>query len=280
MPDKRSKAKDYLKAEAELVRAACLYVATKLGDLVEELVVVGGLVPSLLIPEDSLGDTEDAHVGTMDLDLGLAVALLDHRRYQTLTQRLRSAGLHQDSNQDGRSTRQRWRFDRPPVTVDFLIPPTQPEDRGGTLRDIEPDFAAIITPGLHLAFRDRRRITLSSRTITGERATREIWVCGPGAYVVLKALAFRNRGENKDAYDLFYVIRNYGSGIEDVARALQPLRDDRCTATALDILGTDFLDPEALGPRRVAEFFGGPDDSIQADAAGLVRKLLELCISD
>jgi hypothetical protein len=33
------------------------------------------------------------------------------------------------------------------------------------------------------------------------------------AYVVLKALAFDSRGENKDAYDLFYVVRNYGVGL-------------------------------------------------------------------
>lgn len=40
-----------------------------------------------------------------------------------------------------------------------LIEPTRPDDRGGALRDIEPDFAAIIAPGLHLAFVDRQRIT-------------------------------------------------------------------------------------------------------------------------
>jgi predicted nucleotidyltransferase len=49
----------------------------------------------------------------------------------------------------------------------------------------------------------------------GERASREIWVCGPGAFVVLKALAFRTRGENKDAYDLYYVIRNYDCQVVD-----------------------------------------------------------------
>ena len=32
-------------------------------------------------------------------------------------------------------------------------------------------------------------------------------MCGPGAFVVLKALAFRDRGEPKDAYDLVYVLR-------------------------------------------------------------------------
>jgi hypothetical protein len=35
---------------AALARSTCLYVATVLGDLIEEITVVGGLVPSLLIP--------------------------------------------------------------------------------------------------------------------------------------------------------------------------------------------------------------------------------------
>jgi hypothetical protein len=51
MPDKPSFASQYSREQAELVRQTCLYVATKLGDLLDELVVVGGLVPSLLIPE-------------------------------------------------------------------------------------------------------------------------------------------------------------------------------------------------------------------------------------
>ncbi len=87
------------------------------------------------------------------------------------------------------------------MTVDFLIQPSLAGDKGGKLRDIEPDFAAIIAPGLRCAFQDRQRVTLEGRTLFNEKATREIWVCGAGAYVVLKALAFDSRGENKDAYE-------------------------------------------------------------------------------
>jgi hypothetical protein len=57
------------------VGATCLYVATKLGDLMDELVVVGGLVPSLLIDQQNLPAGADAHVGTTDLDVGMTVAL-------------------------------------------------------------------------------------------------------------------------------------------------------------------------------------------------------------
>jgi len=54
MTDKPTTAAGYQSEQVELVRATCLYVATKLGDIMDELVVVGGLVPSLLIDQDNL----------------------------------------------------------------------------------------------------------------------------------------------------------------------------------------------------------------------------------
>ena len=279
MTDKPTTAAGYGGGQTELVRATCLYVATKLGDIMEELVVVGGLVPSLLVNQESLSIGVDSHVGTMDLDMGLTVALLEEGRYRTLTERLRRAGFEQDIGARGHPTRQRWRIDgQEKITVDFLIPPSLPGDRGGALRDIEPDFAAIIAPGLHLAFQDRERAEIAGETIFGERATRTISVCGPGAYVVLKSLAFRLRGENKDAYDLYYVVRNYGAGVNDVAARLVPLLGDPSAIEAMRILREDFGDHDGVGPRRVAEFILGiPDDEIQAEVVGFVRELLNRC---
>ena len=276
MADKPATASGYRSEHVALVRATCLYVATKLGDLMEELVVVGGLVPSLLIEQDKLPTGAQVHVGTMDLDIGLALALLDAGRYRTLTEVLRRARFFPDVNEQGNPTRQRWKVEgAASVTVDFLIQPSLPGDQGGRLRNIEPDFAAVIAPGLHLAFRDRERIALSGETIFGEHATRNVWVCGPGAYIVLKALAFDQRGDNKDAYDLYYLIRNYGSGVDDVAARMRPLLADATAAEALDILRRDFLEHDAVGPRRVAEFLtGGQDDAAQADVVGFVNELL------
>ncbi|MCP5069849.1 MAG: hypothetical protein GY946_25050 [bacterium] len=274
--NKLTTAAGYKSEQVELVRATCLYVATKLGDLMDELVVIGGLVPSLLIDQKNLPAETDTHVGTMDLDVGLTLALLDDKRYRTLTERLRRAGFEQDVNDEGNSTRQRWKIERlEKVTVDFLIEPSLPEDRGGKLRDIEPDFAAVIAPGLNLAFVDREQLTLSGQTIMGEQVTREVWVCGPGAYVVLKSIAFRLRGENKDAYDLYYLVRNYGTGIDDIASRLKPLFGDPSAQQAIGILKEDFQEHDGVGPRRVAEFIlGTADDEIQADVVGFIGQLL------
>lgn len=279
MPDKPTTATGYRSEQAELVRATCLYVATKLGDIMDDLVVVGGLVPSLLIDQDNLPEGVDAHVGTVDLDVGLTLALLDEGRYQALAERMRRAGFEQDATDKGTPTRQRWRIVGPEkVTVDFLIEPSHSEDQGGTLRDIEHDFAAVITPGLQLAFQDAEPITLSGKTIRNEQVTRGIQVCGPGAYVVLKSLAFRGRGENKDAYDLYYLLRSYGAGVNEIASRLLPLRTDSHTTQAIDILKEDFQTRDGVGPLRVAEFLlGRPDDEIQVDVVGFVGRLLREC---
>lgn len=280
MPEKPATAAGYPPEQVARVRATCLYLATKLGDLMSELVVVGGLAPSLLIDQENLPANVSPHVGTLDLDLGLAFALVGQHRYQTVAERLRNAGFKADVNEDGKPTRQRWRISDPPVTVDFLIEPEQnSEAQAGRLFPLAQDWAAIIAPGLHLAFKNFQTVTLAGKTILGETASRDIRVCGAGAFVLLKAMAFRIRGENKDAYDLFYLLRNYGQGVSDVAAQLRPLLSDASAIKALAYLRADFLDAETIGPRRVAEFlYGRPDADIQADAAGFVRHLLAECL--
>ena len=277
MSDKPNTAAGYPPDQISRVKATCLYLATKLGDLMDELVVVGGLVPSLLIDHDNLPEAVTPHVGTLDLDLGVAFALIGEERYQEVAQRLRNAGFKPDQNEDGKLTRQRWVISEPSVTVDFLI---EPEKGGkpGSLFNLTSDWAAIIAPGLHLAFQDNQIITLSGWTIAGEKASRDIRVCGAGAYVVLKALAFRIRGENKDAYDLYYLLRNYGNGVSDVAALLRPLHSDEKAQEALKLLAEDFQEAGSIGPKRVALFlFGRADPDTQADAVGFVRQLLREC---
>src|SRR5688572_28876751 len=96
MPDKASTSADYAAGHVDLVRETCLYVATKLGDLSDEVVIIGGLAPSLIVDQKNLPEGAQAHAGTMDLDLGLTMALLDEGLYRTLTDRLRRAGFSMD----------------------------------------------------------------------------------------------------------------------------------------------------------------------------------------
>ena len=263
----------YDRAWTARVRTTCLYIATKLGDLLDEIVVVGGLVPYLLV---ELGDPPaglDSHPGTMDLDMGLALAILSEERYRELGARLRAAGFKPDVNDQGHARSQTWTSPEPyPVKVDFLIPPPDAMARGGAVVHIERDLAAFVTPGLELAFEDRRLRELAGRVPSGARASRTIPVCGPGAFTVLKALAFGNRTENKDAYDLFYVWR--GVGVDDVAASLTSLEPSSDIDDALSVIERDFLSHDGPGPVATAQFLGGLDDNLQADVVGYADQLL------
>ena len=274
MTSKPSTSDGYGAEQLGFVRRTCLYMARKLGDLLDEIVVVGGLVPYLLVDQENLPSGLEAHAGTMDLDLGLALAILNHERYRELGRRLRDAGFEPEVNDQGNRRLQTWTVGMPhPVTVDFLIPPSKETDQGSALLHIEPDLAAIVTPGLELAFEDRRWKELSGHIPSGAWATRIVPVCGPGAFTVLKALAFGNRGENKDAYDLFYVWS--GVGVPDVAESLAPLQPNTYIDNALSVIERDFCNHDGLGPIATAQFITqGLDDNVQADVVGHARELL------
>jgi nucleotidyltransferase AbiEii toxin of type IV toxin-antitoxin system len=274
----------YSREETEQVEAALLTVAVTLGALMDQICIVGGLVPALLIDHEVGPDPDDeaGHPGTNDLDVGLAIGLLDDEQYAEVGERLRQEGFGPDTNNKGNPTPQRWKLGTLKVTIDFLLPPIPGAEVGGRMQPLEGDLSAMITPGLQLAQRERQEVVVDGHTLKGEKVRRSIPVCGPGTFVVLKALAFHDRGEPKDAFDLVYVLRRWPRGIPDVAEriAAHSGTDHGIVSEALDKLASDFSSPESHGPLRAAEFdgeVGGDRDAAAADAHGYVDDLLQRC---
>ena len=220
------------------------------------------------------------HPGTNDLDVGLAIALLDDDQYTEIGERLRREGFGPDRNEQGNPTPQRWKLGGLNVTIDFLLPPIPGAERGGSIQPLKGDFAALIAPGLQLASDERQEIEIAGHTLKGEKVQRTVPVCGPATFVVLKALAFGDRAEPKDAFDLIYVLRRWPSGVADIAERLErhAKRNEGVVKDALDRLARDFAEPETIGPRRAAQFEGnvGKDlDAVATDAHGYVDDLLK-----
>jgi len=287
-PEKPRHRSGYGAEEFEQVKAACLTVAVTLGAYLDDVRIVGGLVPALLIDTTRADEDEEAderHPGTNDLDIGLALALLDDERYAEISARLRAEGFEVDTNDNGNPTVQRWRLGELKVTIDFLMPPAPDQVPRMRVQNLQPDFGALVTPGLELAFEESVDVELDGHTLRGERVRRTIPVCGPAAFVVLKALAFGQRGEPKDAYDLVYVIRHTPGGGRAIAERLagHSERHDPIVEQALGLLTRDFQPPDGLGPGRTAEFAvvrpaaPGELDNAAADAHGYVDDLLGAC---
>ncbi len=153
-------ASSYHPAFTEQVRSTCLLVATRLHDFMQEdLVIVGGLVPTLL------GCGPERHVGTTDVDIGLSIAIKQHQRYEAIVDRLRAAGF-EPAEEGGRRIAWRWVLPEPHsnVKVEWLISAEEAGQKGGRTVRLSEELDALAVSGLELAFRDRERITLEGET--------------------------------------------------------------------------------------------------------------------
>ena len=274
MPHPPLHAADYTPEDLELLRAGCLEVATSLGDLMKQVVIVGGYVPTLLV---DVGDSEppstelfSRHVGTRDLDLAFSVTLLENEEYDELANQLRQAGFEPDVNREGRPTSQRWRFAKhPELKLDFLIPPLEDSDRGGRLKNLGKDFAAFIIPGLELVQDNYVNVIVSGVTLRGARGKESIRVCSPAIFVVLKGLAMGNRGKDKDDYDVLYLLKRHKAGVNSAASDFaQLMRNGSPEASkVLTKLRERYEGIDSPGPVAVSQFLtGANDENIQADA--------------
>jgi hypothetical protein len=101
-------------------------------------------------------------------------------------------------------------------------------------------------------------------------------------YTVLKILAFQDRHENKDSYDLVFCLLHFGDGPEAAGREAAEsavARDPRVT-DALALLAERFGDVEQDGPVAYAAFLAEPGDDddaarLRREAVATVRAFLD-----
>lgn len=174
--------------------------------------------------------------------------------------------------------------------VDLLC--DAPDDAGARITDLpgERRLKALGIPGAHLAIEDHVVVELTAERLDDGGVTTEVVrVAGVVPFVVLKALAYQDRAERKDAYDLIYCLMHYGDGPTSVAAAFRERlavpSPDRLIQRAVEILRSRFAsDPEKPGHRKdgptdYARFRTDPgqpdlDARHRRDAADVVEQFL------
>ncbi len=160
------------------------------------------------------------------------------------------------------------------INIDFLTTKYGGPDR--KIRQVENDLSAIQVEGLGLALVDPVIVSIQGELLTGDGPYRaEVPVCRPVPYVVLKALAFSDRGERKDAYDLVYTLVNYGDGPASVA---QQVRDEERNSDsfkrAIGEMKNLFASETENGPIAYSNFVAGREPTPAVNAYAAVMEFL------
>ena len=267
----------------EVTTARCQRaLVTLLGDIgpwSKRVYLAGGLAPRYIV--GTLPEGVRAHVGTTDVDLviGLAVEDESEEAYRTLENNLRKSGFEPASSF-------RWirQIEDVTVIVEFLCE-TDKVAPGKIFKPKEgtgSGLGAFNVRGAQLVTRDYvEREIEADRLDDGGRSKVIVRVANILSYTVLKLLAFQDRHENKDSYDLIYCLLNLGEGPEDAGRiaSQSAIRGEPQVQNALRLLAERFADIDQDGPHAYGAFLSetGDDEEtsrLRQEAVAVVRTFL------
>jgi hypothetical protein len=269
---------DYDDRGARAAHAVLVELGQVLGAHREAIVVVGGLVPSLLM--QGLG-----HIGTLDIDLDLNPEKLADHGYADLVDKLLAAGYERGLQgmkpfQIRRTVELKDGGVAVAVIVDLLMP------KGAKTQRHRPPLIQGLrvqeADGGDVALRHNIRLVIEGVMPDGRSNRVEMLVASIPALLVMKGYALVQRDKKKDAYDIYFSIRNYQGGLGSLADECRPLLDDPVAREGLANIADKFARADGFGPATVRMFLEGTampegmtSDQVQQDAFRQVQALLQ-----
>ena len=271
-------ANDYDDRTTAAVKSVLVEIGQILGSFKGKFAVIGGAVPWLLLSESDM-----PHIGTGDVDLSLNAEALGDGEYAQLIESLQGQGYNQQDNvrrfQLVRTVPARDSGPDIDVVVDFLMP-----------RDVEivkntppliSNFAVQRADGADLALKFYQMVAIDSEMPDGGHNRVHIAVASIPALLAMKGYAIANRQKPKDAYDIYFCIRNFPDGLDALVAETKPLLEVDTARKGYLLIAGKFRDVNDFGPTRVRQFVDGSDalgertaDQWQQDAFGQVNAWL------
>lgn len=265
---------DYLDRHVEAARRVLVDLGQVLASFRDAIVVVGGWVPDLLMP-----DAEPKHIGSIDVDLALDAAKLNDGRYAELLKALLDTGRYRKGDKSFQLFTNVLPGDGAAVVrvdVEFLASSDVALQRNRP--KLVGDFRVLQFPACAAAFRAPVETEIIGRMASGAENRVRLRVASLSDFIIMKAYAIGGRDKPKDVYDLCYCLNAYPGGIAALGEEWQDRGGNTLTDGAIHILRQKFETVEHYGPRQLAIFHDSRDPDQDAAHARrayeLVQKLL------
>ncbi len=253
---------DYPERTTVAVKSVLVEIGHILGSFKGKFAVIGGAVPWLLSSESDM-----RHVGTVDVDLSLDAGALGDGEYVRLVESLQRHryrnGLHRF--QLVRTVPSRDGGDDIDVGVDFLMP------RHAEITKNTPplvgNFAVQRADAVDLALKDYKMVPIDGEMPDGGRDYVRVPVASIPALLAMKGYAITNRMKSKDAYDIYFSVRNFPTGLDGLVAAATPLLDISAAKKGYLQISDKFRSVDDFGPVSVWKFVENSDAQGERTAA-------------
>jgi len=264
--------KDYNQIGVKAAYSVMLEIIRILGEYRGNMVLIGGWVPQLLFQ-----NTSELHTGSIDVDLAF-----DHKRitddayktiHELLLEREYEQGdqpfiFHRRVNIDGNEV---------VVKVDLLSGEYEGTGKSHRHQKVQ-NIRARKVRGCDLAFNDPIEVTIEGNLPGGAQDSTIIRVSSIVPFLIMKAIVLDDRIKEKDAYDIYYCLKQYEDRLDDLVDEFRPNLENGLIQEGLHKLAKNFETEEHTGPKFVADFEEITDEEdraqIQRDAFERTNYLL------
>ncbi|HAG49707.1 MAG TPA: hypothetical protein DHU69_08590 [Deltaproteobacteria bacterium] len=270
----------YGEREVKACKSVLLELVHLLGEIKDEMVIIGGWAPTFLLPQ-----SDDPHVGSLDIDVALDFSKIPDNTYHTILKAFLKRGYTQDKDQPFRFFRKvkvEGVFQTDAFQSDAFQMPINVEvdlmagEYGGTAKAHRTqkiqDVRARKARGCDLAFDSSITVTLEGDLPDGGKDKVNFKVVGIAPFLVMKGMAMFERMKEKDAYDIYYCVEHYPGGVEGFAAEFRPQIKNKLIIEGLEKIRSKFASIEHIGPKWVADFLEVTD---KEDRAIIMRRVYE-----
>ncbi|MFH2070995.1 MAG: hypothetical protein ABIJ11_07330 [Elusimicrobiota bacterium] len=268
--------KDYTEQGIQACFSVLLDLMTVLGEFRENIVVVGGSVPPLLIPS-----AKEKHIGTGDVDIAFDFKHIRPDTYKTILKILKEKDYYQNKEFQPfvffKDTTDE-KGNKITVEINLLTSEYGGTGRGHRHQTIQ-DIKARKTRGVDLVFDSAVKVKISGRLPGGAMNEVTIKVASIGPFLVTKGMALWESSKEKHAYDIYYCCKYFPGGVETLLQLIKPITNNKLAIEGLSKIRSKFSDINSIGPSWVVDVLeisnSEERERIKREAFELINSLMD-----
>ncbi len=138
----------------------------------------------------------------------------------------------------------------------------------------------VVIGGCDLVFDETVECSLEKEMPDGAKNSVKFKVPNIVPFIITKGMALWDRYKEKDAYDIWFILKNYSSGIEKLAEEFRPHLKNKLVHEGLEKIRAKFINIDSPGPVWTAIFLEIDDeeesDIVKRDAFERINHFLDI----
>jgi hypothetical protein len=264
---------DYHQIAVTAAYSVLIEITRILGQYMDNIVLIGGWVPQFLFQNKN-----ELHSGSIDVDLALDHKRITDEAYKGIKDLLLERNYQQGKqpfifhrlvNIEGTSVK---------VQIDLLSGEYEGTGKSHRHQRVQKLHARKVR-GCDLAFQNPIEVTIEGHLPDGAKDSATIRVASIVPFLIMKAIVLDNRMKEKDAYDIYYCLKQYSDRLDELVTEFRPHLKNGLIQEGLSKLAKSFSSEKHIGPKFVSAFEEITDEEdrkqIERDAFERVNYILQ-----